>query len=116
LRILVEHVANETIKIDKEAASYINVDDNNQIVDKIKLKGSISKIDKKAHSGYVDLGSKRIPFNYPKDLSFEQFNSLVLSLRTGVAIYLYGSGILDMEGTTKALNIIEVEEDKTLFT
>src|SRR5262245_61472864 len=45
------------IEIPKEIAPFIETDDNFQTLSAVKYKGIISKIDTKARSGYIDIGS-----------------------------------------------------------
>lgn len=102
-------------EITKETAPYLSDNEDIQTVGNIKYKGIISKIDTKVCSGYIDVGSKRIPFNYLKNIDQNKFAILVESLRSKIQIYLIGEVIMDYENNPKFLNVIDVQSDLKLF-
>lgn len=107
------------IHVNRGEAKYIrNGEDELQQIDSMHLKGTVTKVDTKVRSGYVNLGStgkKRVSFTYPSTLSQDEFDILVTSLRTGVQVYLIGSVDMDMEGLPRAIDIASVEEDEKLL-
>lgn len=105
----------EITEITKETAPYLGNSEDMQTVSNIKYKGTISKIDRKVCSGYIDVGSKRISFNYPKDLPQEKYAILVESLRSQIQIYLIGEVIMDFESNPRLINVKDVESDLKLF-
>jgi hypothetical protein len=109
----------QLIAINKSEAKYIKRgDDEFQTIDNLRLKGVITKIDTKVRSGYINLGnmgSRRVSFTYPKALPQEQFDILVLSLRTQVQIYLMGVVNMDMESKPQHVDIVTVEDDEKLL-
>src|SRR5690606_37842855 len=86
-----------------------------QTLPNVKYKGTISKIDTKARSGYIDVQSKRLPFIYAKNLPQEKFEILVYSLRTRVQLYLIGEVTMDYEANPKSMSVTDIESDSTLF-
>lgn len=105
----------EPVQISKEDARYLGFSEVVQTLDNIKYKGVVSKIDTKACSGYIDIGAKRLPFNYIRDLSQEKFNILVESLRTKIQIYVIGSVTMDYQSNPKQMMVVDVESDIKLF-
>lgn len=113
----IEYKAEEldAVDISKEEAHFLGSSDIVQTLDKIKYKGVISKIDTKAMSGYIDIGSKRLSFNYNDQLVQEKFDLLVESLRTKIQIYVIGSVTMDYESNPKQMFISDVESEIKLF-
>jgi hypothetical protein len=109
--------SDHNIKIDitKEAAPYIEENDNFQTLPSVKYKGIISKIDTKARSGYIDSGSKRLPFTYPKTLKHEQCAILVESLKRKIQVYLIGAVTMDFESNPKSMVVGNIESDIKLL-
>lgn len=105
----------EPMEINKEEASYLGYSETVQTLDKVKYKGVISKIDTKANSGYIDIGSKRLPFNYPQELAQDKFDILIESLRTKIQVYVIGSVTMDYESNPKQMLIFDVESEIKLF-
>lgn len=108
-----------SIIVARSEAKYIRRGDEElQSIDKMRLKGVVTKIDTKVRSGYLNLGSmtsKRVSFNFSKKLPHEQFEILILSLKTQVQIYVIGVVEMDMEGRPCAVDIVEIEEDEKLL-
>lgn len=105
----------EKVKVDKEEALYMNYNEQVQNLEKIKYKGVVTKIDTKALSGYLDMGSNRLPFNYIKELPQGEFDILVSSLRTRVQIYVIGSVTMNFQSEPQHMTILEVESEVKLF-
>jgi hypothetical protein len=103
------------VKIDKEEAPYMNYNESVQNLEKIKYKGVVTKIDTKAFSGYLDMGSKRLPFNYVRDLPQNKFDILVSSLRTRVQIYVIGGVTMNFQSEPQHMTILDVESEVKLF-
>lgn len=105
----------KVISITRELAPYLESKENIQTVNKVKFKGVVSKIDTKVCSGYIDVGSKRIPFIYPKELPMDKFSILVESLRTKIQVYLIGDVNMDYESNAKNIIVIDIESEAKLF-
>jgi hypothetical protein len=107
------------ISISKAEAKYVKSGDEElQVIDKMRLKGVVTKVDTKVRSGYINLGnmtSKRVSFTYPKNLPQDEFDILILSLRTRVQIYAIGTVDMDMEGHPCAIDISSIEDDEKLL-
>lgn len=101
--------------VNKEESNYLENGEDFQVVSQVKYKGIISKIDTKANSGYINLGAKRLPFSYRKDLSQEEFELLVESLRKKVQIYILGDVNMDYESNPRSMMVDKVQSDFTLF-
>jgi len=104
-----------SIVMNKDDAQYLKETDTFQTVPDITYKGTVSKIDTKARSGYLDIQSKRLAFTYPKDLPQEQFEIMIESLKTKIQVYLAGTVTMDYSANPRTMNIIKVERDVTLF-
>jgi len=94
---------------------YLASEDEMQIIPEIKYKGTVSKIDTKACTGFIDLHSKRVSFEYPKELPKDQFDILVDSLRNKIQIYLTGSVEMDLESNPRKILVAKVDRDEVLF-
>jgi len=103
------------IEIDEHDATYLRSSESVQNLDSIKYKGIISKIDRKANSGYLDVGSKMIPFNYSQELHQDKLDILIESLRTKIQVFVIGSVTMDYESNPKHMFIVDVESDNKLF-
>ncbi len=107
------------IQISKAEAKYVKRGDEElQTIDKMRLKGVVTKIDTKVRSGYINLGNmgaRRVSFSYSKGFDSKQFDILVQSLRSRVQIYVKGAVDSDMEGHPKSIDIIEADEDEKLL-
>jgi hypothetical protein len=101
--------------IEKSDAPYLTPIEESQILPEIKYKGTVSKIDTKACSGYLDIGNKRLSFNYPTTLPQEQFLLLVESLKRRIQIYLIGSVSMDYENNPQKMQVTTVESDVKLL-
>lgn len=106
----------DTFLVNKEESRYIISTEETQDIENVKYKGTISKIDRKACSGFLDLGpKKRLGFNFPTDLDQKKFHLLVASLETRIQIYLIGNVIMDYESNPSSMNVIDVKSDIDLF-
>ncbi len=105
----------QIIKVNKEESAYFNSDQEIQILDQIKYKGVITKIDTNARSGYINIPSRRLPFNFNDSLSQEKFNILIESLRTKIQIYLIGKVQMDFENNPSHMQVSDVESEIKLF-
>lgn len=107
---------NEIFTVSKDKAQYLMDTDQVQTLPKVKYKGIVSKIDTKACSGFLTLGSNRLSFNYdPVQIIQEKFTLLVDSLRDQIQIYLEGEVTMDYEGKPRLLVLSDVLPDETLF-
>lgn len=107
------------VVVHKSEAKFVRRGDEEfQTIDSLRLKGVITKIDTKVRSGYLNLGnmtSRRVSFTYPKKLPQEQFDIMILSLRTQVQIYLMGVVNMDMESKPQHVDINSIEDDEKLL-
>lgn len=114
-----DNLSEPIVVVNKTEAKYVKRgEDESQIVDSLRLKGVITKIDTKVRSGYLNLGnlsSKRVSFTYPKKLPQEQFDIMILSLRTQVQIYIMGTVNMDMETKPQHVDITSIEDDEKLL-
>jgi len=102
--------------VSKDKAQYLMDTDQVQTLPKVKYKGVVSKIDTKACSGFLTLGSSRLSFNYdPMRIIQDKFALLVDSLRDQIQIYLEGEVTMDYEGNPRLLVLSDVLPDETLF-
>lgn len=108
-------VENESFVIKKEDAPYLAPLEESQLLPEIKYKGTVSKIDTKARSGYLDISNKRLSFTFPADLPEEQFIFLVESLKRKIQIYLVGSVLMDFENNPEKMQVTKVESDLKLL-
>ena len=105
----------EEFFVDKKESAYFTTSSEIQEVPEMKLKATVSKIDTKARSGYLDMPNKRVPFNYDKNLEQSEFELLVDSLKKRFQIYLIGSVRMDLEGNPASMYIKSVDSDNKLF-
>ncbi len=103
------------ISINREEAGHLVSEDEVQMIPEIKYKGTISKIDTKTCTGFIDLHARRVSLEYPKDLVKEQFDILIDSLRNRIQIYLTGSVEMDLESNPKKVFVAKVDRDEVLF-
>jgi hypothetical protein len=104
-----------SFQIKKDEANYFNNDDLLQTVSEVRYRGVISKIDSKVRSGYISVGSRRIPFTYPEDLAIEQFIILAESLKRQIQVILVGEVSMDFESNPRSISIASVESELQLF-
>jgi len=102
-------------EIKRENAQYLENVDEIQTVSAMKYKGSVSKIDRKVCSGYIDVGSKRISFTYAEDLPDKEMQILIESLRTRIQILIIGEVVMDYENNPKQIRVTGVESEVDLF-
>ncbi|MDO8589898.1 MAG: hypothetical protein Q7R69_01325 [bacterium] len=105
----------QTLTVSKEESAYIVIGEETQALEGVKYKGTISKIDTKAHSGFLDLGSKRLAFIFPRDIEQMQLHILVSALESKIQVYLIGNVTMDFEGNPSSMNITRVESEVNLF-
>lgn len=106
---------NDAIALKKEEAEFIASKEDTQLIEKVKYKGIVSKIDTKACSGYLDISSRRLSFTFPKSLPDEQFIILVESLKKRIQIYIVGDVTMDFENNPSSVFVTEVLSDIKLF-
>lgn len=105
----------ETIKIDQANSRFMKTNEDSQNLPNMKHRGYISKMDTKTRSGYLTIGQKRVPFNYPKTLHNIEFELLVQSLKEKMLIYLVGDTEMDFEANPKFITAKTISTDKDLF-
>lgn len=103
------------LTVNKEESSYIVNSEETQAIEGVKYKGTISKIDTKAHSGFLDLGTRRLGFTFPREINATQLHILVSALESRIQIYLVGNVTMDFEGNPSTMNVTKVESEVTLF-
>lgn len=118
LRIVADDSQVEKIIVNKTEARYVQHGTAElQKIDKMRLKGVVTKIDTKVRSGYLNLGNttRRVAFTYPKKLPQPQFDTLINSLHSQVQIYLIGAVESDMEGKPISIDAGSIEQDEKLL-
>lgn len=113
--IVIESEEKSTLTIERLDTLYLMASEETQVLSEVKYKGIISKIDTKACSGYLDIGSKRLPFNYEKSLPQENFLILVESLKRRIQIYLIGQVTMDYQNNPRNMFVKDVLSDVKLF-
>ncbi|MEK7172009.1 MAG: hypothetical protein AAB739_03815 [Patescibacteria group bacterium] len=113
--IVIESEEKNTLTIKRSDTPYLMASEETQVLSEVKYKGIISKIDTKACSGYLDIGSKRLPFNYEKSLPQENFLILVESLKRRIQIYLIGQVTMDYQNNPRNMFVKDVQSDVKLF-
>lgn len=107
--------SDNSFNIKKDEAQYFVSDDLLQTVSEVRYRGVVTKIDSKVRSGYISVGSKRIPFTFPENLSNEQFIILAESLKRQIQIILIGEVSMDFESNPRSISITGVESELQLF-
>ncbi len=107
--------ADNSFVIKKDEAQYFTSDDLLQTVSEVRYRGVVSKIDSKVRSGYISVGSKRIPFTFPENLPTEHFIILAESLKRQIQIILIGEVSMDFESNPRSIAITGVESELQLF-
>jgi hypothetical protein len=115
LQFLNKEDKEQIVGVSKEESMYFNNSQEIQVLDQIKYKGVITKIDTKARSGFIDITNHRLPFNFDVSLPQEKFNILVESLRTRIQIYLMGKVQMDFENNPSHMQVSDVESEMKLF-
>lgn len=103
------------MSINKEESNYIVSSEETQAIEGVKYKGTVSKIDMKVCSGFLDFGSKRLGFNFPKDLDEKRTHILVVSLEKKIQIYLIGNVTMDYEGNPSSMTVTDIQSEVNLF-
>lgn len=104
-----------SFSIHKDEAPFFEPTENLQTVSQVKYRGVISKINSKVRSGYITVGTRRIPFMYPENLPESQYIILAESLKRRLQITLTGEVQMDFEFNPRLLNITSVESELQLF-
>lgn len=115
LELIDETNKKSILKIKKNEAIYLKSDNELQILEEIKYKGMITKIDTKARSGYIDIANKRLPFHFDKTIQQEKFDILVESLKKRIQIFLIGRVEMDYENNPIHMQVIDVQSEIKLF-
>lgn len=105
----------ENIVVNREEAPYIVLGEETQALEGVKYKGTISKIDTKACSGFLDFGSKRLGFTFVKNISEKDMHILVTSLEKRIQIYIIGNVTMDFEGNPSSMAVTGIESEVNLF-
>lgn len=103
------------VGIDKDESIYFKDNQDFQLLDEVKYKGTITKIDTRARSGFMYTGNNRLSFNYDVALPQEKFNIMVESLKTKIQIFLIGKVQMDFENHPYHMQISNVESEIKLF-
>lgn len=103
------------IVVKREEAEFIASKEDTQLIAQVKYKGIVSKIDTKACSGYLDIGTRRLSFTFQRSLSEEQFIILVESLKRRIQVYIVGDVTMDFESNPSSVSITEVLSDIKLL-
>ncbi|HNY36250.1 MAG TPA: hypothetical protein PLD14_01410 [Candidatus Pacearchaeota archaeon] len=103
------------IGINKEESIYFKDSQDFQLLEEVRYKGVITKIDTKACSGFMYIGKSRLSFNYDHSLSREKFNILVESLKNKIQIFLIGKVQMDFENNPFHMQILDIESEIKLF-
>jgi len=104
------------ITIDQERSIYLQSIEATQAIPSITYKGIVSKIDTKVFSGFFDIGSKRLAFNYQIQITPDEFDILIESLRTKIQIYLTGDVTMDYQSNPKHMVVTKIQKDLKLIT
>lgn len=105
----------EIVKINKSESLFFKNSQDVQLLEKMKYKGVITKIDTKACSGFIYIGSNRLSFHYNNTLSLEKFNILINSLKNKIQIFIIGKVEMDFENNPIHMQISDVESEIKLF-
>ena len=103
------------IGVEKDESIYFKDNQDFQLLEEVKYKGTITKIDTRARSGFMYTGNNRLSFNYDASLSQDKFNILVESLKTKIQIFLIGKVQMDFENNPYHKQISNVESEIKLF-
>ncbi len=103
------------VSINKEEAPYFEPATTFQTLPEVRYRGEVTKLDSKVRSGYMSIGSRRIPFTYPTTLSQEKYIILAESLKQHLQIVLIGEVTMDYESNPKSILVSDVESEISLF-
>jgi hypothetical protein len=113
---MIDKESNQKITgISKKESEFFTNDGEMQLLDNVKYKGVITKIDTKACSGYIDISNKRLSFNYDATIEQEKFEILIESLKKRIQIYLIGKVEMDFENNPTHMQITDVQSEMKLF-
>lgn len=113
---LIDKESNEIITgISKDESVFFGNAGEFQLLDNVKYKGVITKIDTKACSGYIDISNKRLSFHYGSSIEQNKFEILIESLKKRIQIYLIGKVEMDFENNPTHMQIVDVQSEVKLF-